>query len=243
MYKFVFVVPSFNNQDWYKKNLDSIYAQKYPNYRIIYIDDCSTDDTYKLVEKYQKGDFTLIRNRKRMFQAYNRYMAYHMCEDDEICCMVDGDDWLLRNDVLNLLCQCYQEYDTKSIIGNIEVTYGQFVLSNRKDVYGIESYSSLDYRKKRFIAYHLRTGYAKLFKQIPESYLKDEKGNWLDRCSDIAEMFCVLELSKGKHRNLNVPVYVYNIENSMKYQNSWFHNKEGGQRAKTETWLRSLKPL
>ena len=53
----VVVVPSRNNSQWYKKNLDSVLNQKYSNYQVIYIDDQSTDNNGILVENYLKKGF------------------------------------------------------------------------------------------------------------------------------------------------------------------------------------------
>src|SRR5580700_9692783 len=48
------VIPSYNNEKWYEKNLQSVVHQHYKNYRIIYVNDCSPDDTCALVEEYLK---------------------------------------------------------------------------------------------------------------------------------------------------------------------------------------------
>src|SRR5579872_96758 len=76
----VIVIPSYNNSDWYRKNLDSVFAQDYDNYRIIYIDDCSIDGTYELVRDYivengQKERVTLIKNDRRQGALANHYRA------------------------------------------------------------------------------------------------------------------------------------------------------------------------
>ena len=52
--KIVILIPSYNNSRWYKENLDSIINQNYSNYRIVYVDDCSPDNTGQLVETYIK---------------------------------------------------------------------------------------------------------------------------------------------------------------------------------------------
>ena len=49
---FVFIVPSYNNSEWYIKNISSIFNQNYSNYRVIYIDDASTDNTGTLVKNF-----------------------------------------------------------------------------------------------------------------------------------------------------------------------------------------------
>jgi len=50
----VVVIPSYNNVNWYEKNLNSIFMQDYSNYRIIYLNDCSKDNTGQAVENYLK---------------------------------------------------------------------------------------------------------------------------------------------------------------------------------------------
>jgi glycosyltransferase involved in cell wall biosynthesis len=48
----VVVIPSYNNSDWFEDNLNSILNQKYSNFRVIYVNDCSHDGTGEMVEEY-----------------------------------------------------------------------------------------------------------------------------------------------------------------------------------------------
>jgi len=50
----VVVIPSYNNSKWCDWNLSSVFQQKYNNYRVVYIDDCSNDNTYELVTEKVK---------------------------------------------------------------------------------------------------------------------------------------------------------------------------------------------
>src|SRR5689334_19925130 len=52
----VFVIPSYNNAQWYAKNLQSILHQHYGNYRILYVNDASQDDTDALVEEHLRKE-------------------------------------------------------------------------------------------------------------------------------------------------------------------------------------------
>jgi len=65
----VVVIASYNNNQWYKKNLDSLFNQHYSNYRIVYIDDCSPDGTGDLVERY------IHERRKKNRAAHERGKA------------------------------------------------------------------------------------------------------------------------------------------------------------------------
>ncbi len=58
----VIVIPSYNNVNWYKINLDSVFSQKYSNFRVIYIDDHSSDRTRNLIEEY-------VKNSSRSYQS------------------------------------------------------------------------------------------------------------------------------------------------------------------------------
>ena len=94
--------------------------------RIVYVDDSSTDNTYNLVKNYIKNKkiqnkFTLIRNKNNMKQAYSRYIAFKECKDNEICCLLDGDDWLYDNNVLNKLNKIYNYNDCM-------VTYSDYII-------------------------------------------------------------------------------------------------------------------
>ena len=52
----VIVVPSYNNEKWCAKNLTSILHQHYDNYRILYVDDASCDQTVAEVENLLKKE-------------------------------------------------------------------------------------------------------------------------------------------------------------------------------------------
>ena len=59
----VVVIPSYNNLNWFKKNLGSIFFQDYVNIRIIYVNDCSNDGMTEELEGFLKNnniDFRLI---------------------------------------------------------------------------------------------------------------------------------------------------------------------------------------
>ena len=122
--RFVFVVPSYNNSQWYRRNLASIFRQRYEHYRVIYVDDRSPDETSELVEKYvkevgQQERVTLVRNKNRVKALANIYKAVHMCDDEEVVVMLDGDDWLANDHVLETLANVY-------INADVWLTFGSF---------------------------------------------------------------------------------------------------------------------
>ena len=101
MHKFKIVIPSYNNTDWVEYNIASILNQSYKNYDVLYIDDCSTDDTYTKVLSIV-GDlpnWKVVKNPTNMkrgynISPYNENILSFMDNDDDILMFVDGDDWL-----------------------------------------------------------------------------------------------------------------------------------------------------
>src|ERR1700722_4220258 len=120
---FVIVIPSYNNSAFCKKNLHSVLEQKYQNYRVIYIDDCSTDDTFAkvkdLIEKSGKKErFTLIHNETNRGALANFYHAIHSCQDNEIIVALNGDDFFAQEGVLTKLNRVYAQDDVWMTYGN-----------------------------------------------------------------------------------------------------------------------------
>ena len=124
--QFVVVLAGRNNKSWYKKNLDSIFNQTYTQYRVVYVDDNSSDGTAELVNNYvherkQEERFTLIANKNRKLAMYNYYHAIHNhCQDSEIVVQLDADDWFAHKGVLAYLNKVYQDENIWMTYGNLK---------------------------------------------------------------------------------------------------------------------------
>ena len=243
--QFVFIVPSYNNEEWISRNLRSMFNQTYTNWRMIYINDCSTDSTHNKFLALT-GDYsdkiTYLNNTKKYGQAFNRYRVYNMCADDEICIMLDGDDWLSSKYVLSYLNKFMLYYD-------VDMTYGSFdvYLNNKITQYNIPCDFSLNviencsYRSDIWRSCHLRTMKASLLKQIRPTDLFDECGESIICSTDMVESFACLELSKGRHK-LNPEVcMIYNKENSMSFAStSHYSDRNKEKKVATQKYVRNL---
>lgn len=204
----VVITASYNNAQWYRQNLDSIFSQNYTNYRLLYIDDCSTDGTYELVRDYitehhQEQRTTLIHNNTRQGACANRYIGSHLCAPDEIVMIVDGDDWLAHDNVMNIVNQAYENK-------HVWLTYGQFKRfpSNRIGFVRFVAPKN-PHRTSIFLTSHLRTYYAGLFQQIK---LKDclFESQFYQATGDLAEMLPMLELADTHVQYIPDVMYIYN---------------------------------
>jgi len=213
----VFVILSYNNKDWFEQNLSSVTIQQYHNYRIIYIDDASTDGTGDLVSEFIKKNnledrCTLIRNSTRKGVSANWYKAINLCKPHEIVINLDGDDWLAHEYVLYYLNRIYHNE-------RVWLTYGQFIeFPLYKIGWAVELpeiiVNSKLYRCADWVTCHLRSHYAWLAQKIKKQDLQ-HNGSWIMVASDVAEMCPMLEMA-GHHAKFTPDIlYVYNRANPL----------------------------
>ena len=90
-----FIIPSYNSAHTVKRCLDSIYALplKLSEFEVIFVDDCSTDNTYDIVAEYQAkhSNITLLLQPKNNRQGAARNRAVTIAKGEYIC-FVDSDD-------------------------------------------------------------------------------------------------------------------------------------------------------
>lgn len=237
---FVVLAASYNNDQWYEKHLDSIRNQTYDNWRMIYINDCSTDGTGQLVEDYihlhnLKDKVTLIHNEQRMGHLHNQYYAIHSCKPEEIILVVDGDDWLPNDDVFAYLNDVYQD-------PNVWLTYGQFwyVKKNRIGICKQLPQDTLDNglirSYPRWVTSHMRTFYAGLYQQIAFDDLQ-YKGTWFPMGADVSTMFPMIEMARERVRFISDIIYHYNDGNVLN-----FYVDRRAEQEEIEKEIRSRKP-
>lgn len=214
---FVVVIPSYNNQRWYERNLASVLNQNYEQFHVLYTDDCSCDNTAELVEKYlelydTEKKVTLIKNSTRHGALYNLYHMITMSDDEAIIVTLDGDDWFPDNEVLARLNTIYSAED-------IWLTYGQFKLHPSGNIgwassmpdYIIENNAFRDFQH---LPTHLRTFYSWLFKEIKLEDLL-YVGQFYPMTWDMVMMFPMIEMAGERHRFISDVMYVYNEENDI----------------------------
>jgi len=213
----VILTASYNNKDWYKWNLDSIFAQEYQNYRVIYIDDFSTDGTAQLVEQYikEKGQqhrVTLIKNTEHKGAVANHYYAIHTCPDTAIIAIVDGDDAIAGAGVLKYLNDVYADND-------VWLTYGQFMeVPGNSQGWTCQMPAHIvknnAFRDFEHIPSHMRTFYAGLYKQIKKEDLM-YNGQFLEMLADIGAMFPMIEMARDHFKFIPHILYLYNGANAI----------------------------
>ncbi len=216
--RIVVIIPSFNNKKWYQWNLDSVLSQRYENYRVIYIDDASTDGTGELVQEYlerskQKHRVTFMRNYSNQGALYNLYHATHSCRDDEIMVTVDGDDALAHTEVLMRINNEYQNPRVWLTYGQYKIVSGGIGCSHQ---YTESVIQQRNFRRYDMVPSHLRTYYAWLFKKIKIEDLQIN-GKFFSASQDLALMWPMLEMAGDRFKFIPEVLYLYNFNNPLSH--------------------------
>ena len=212
--KFVIITPFYNPGEFLEKCVASVITQKYDNYKVIFIDDMSTDDSWnKLPIDDEK--VICIKNTVRKTALENIHDAImNYCDPDDIVTLVDGDDWLYNKKVLSNLNNFYNEHDCWISYGQASWTDGRKGFATS---YTLEEFANV--RTMPFKVSHLRTFRAGLYQSIQKqdfdfSCLKDDEGNFYRWSYDTAMMFSIMEMAGYNKTKFNDTImYIYNRDN------------------------------
>ena len=191
---FVFVVYAKDDAHWCERTLRSVFEQNYEKFRVIFIDDASSDNTSEKVDAFvlensQDHRVISIRNEEKLGKVACLYRALDQLSDSEIAIPIDAKDWLAQETFLSRLNQAYQNPD-------VWITYSP----------------SLAYPSYTLRAPALSSFYAALFKQIrlvdlyvDGEFAKNSK-SWMGplvelaggRCRILTEPYCFLNEARPK---------------------------------------------
>ena len=106
-YKFSVGIPTYNQSQYLKEAVLSAYNQTHTPFEIVVFDDCSNDDTAKVLEELSLDIIQLkvVRQSKNKGIAINKEACLRACTGDFII-LLDSDDMLEKNyaeTLINLL--------------------------------------------------------------------------------------------------------------------------------------------
>ena len=90
------IMPSYNSEKFIVESVESVLAQTYSKWELIIVDDCSPDDSNKIITKYVDSDcrIKLIKLQKNSGPAIARNMAIETANGRYIAFLDSDDVWL-----------------------------------------------------------------------------------------------------------------------------------------------------
>ena len=122
------IIPVYNSQKFINKTIKSVFRQTYKKWKIIIIDDASTDNTIKLVEKIRKKykerrKIVILKNNINSGQAFSRNRGLKYSKSKFVT-FLDSDDFWDKNKLkkqINFMLKYNYDFtycDYKSIKNN-----------------------------------------------------------------------------------------------------------------------------
>ena len=125
-YKIGIIIPNYNYVHTIQKCISSILNQTYKNYEIIFVDDCSTDNSVKLVETikqceiddHNEDKIKIVQLKQKRLNGGARNEGYlHLSDDVDYIYYIDSDDWLYDNTVLEKINNSLQSEPDVLFVG------------------------------------------------------------------------------------------------------------------------------
>lgn len=119
------VVPVYNVEPYIKACLESIASQSYKDsIECIIVDDCGTDDSIRIVERFIEGyngpiDFRIVSHEKNKGISCARNTGLQESNGRYVI-FIDSDDWI-SNDCIEKLTAPLKNYDVDYVVGNYQV--------------------------------------------------------------------------------------------------------------------------
>lgn len=220
MNKFIIVITVYNGARFIARCIESALSQKYSNFEVVVVDDCSTDGTWDIIYKYPVHTVYCSQHTGSAIASLSRGIRQYSVNPDDIIVCLDGDDYLHDDHVLSYLDGIYHP--------DVWLTYGQNKsISGKHDRISMpltavrtwkwEELRTISLHTNEYRQYglwhtsHLRTFRKGLFDRVRDEDLRYEDGEYFRTCCDVCVMYPMIEMAGDRHIfYVDKILYVYN---------------------------------
>lgn len=180
------IVPNYNHAHFLERRLDSILNQTFQDFELIILDDCSTDNSKEVIERYRQNSKVskIIYNEKNSGSPFKQWAKGFELAQGEYIWIAESDDWaelifletlvpkLIDEKIALAFCNSKIVYPDKTIIDidqNNDTMYNGDELIRKKMIYAnyILNASSVLFKKEFLL-------------KIPTTYQTfKSSGDWL----------------------------------------------------------------
>ena len=223
------VINGFNSSNFLKKCLESVKKQTFTNYECIIVNDASTEENFEIYAK-QYNYFKYIKNNINLGPLASRIIGINklQCHDEDIIFLIDGDDWLIHENVFQYIINIYKNEIILLTWGNwlpIDTSGKQQNRENNLDSVYLPRMKYIDnnrnillknnsYRKVPFSFCNPRTFKYKLWKNINQNDFFVQIGNIFRSATDYAFMYPMIEMCNNRFKIIYDRLVYYNLHDN-----------------------------
>jgi glycosyltransferase involved in cell wall biosynthesis len=140
------IIPIYNTEKFLKQCLDSVINQTFENIEIICINDGSTDNSPKILNKYAKKDKRIrIINEENQGPGESRNNGINIAKGKYIC-FVDSDDWV-NKDYCKKLRLAAEKFNSDMVMCREKLYYCKQKKLKKNEFYKFPAIKGLKNRK------------------------------------------------------------------------------------------------
>ena len=133
--------PNYNNSKYISETIESVINQDYPNFEYLIIDDSSSDQSWKIIQKYAKKDnrIKIIRNERNLGIVKTRNKGFkNRSPKSKYFAIIDSDDISLLNR-LRIQVEFLEKNQDYGLVGS-----NIFIIDEESVIIGYRDYPSND---------------------------------------------------------------------------------------------------
>jgi glycosyltransferase involved in cell wall biosynthesis len=199
-----------------------VLTQTHKNWRMVYYNAASEDNTYEIALKYAQQDnrIHLITTEQRNLKAwiFDKLNEFEKIKPNDIICILDGDDFLASEDILNYMNEVYKQTHCWMTYGGMICWMGGDKIQEaypQNSEPPKEVFDQKLYRKDLWRYSHMRTCRGFLWnKLIREDFISKYDGNYFT-LDDLCTVYPMLEMCPPrKIYRVEDPIYIWNASES-----------------------------
>ncbi len=129
------IVPNYNHASFLKQRIDSVINQTYPDFEVILLDDCSTDNSREIIEQYRQHPKVsqIVYNETNSGSAFQQWKKGIELAKEEWIWIAESDDYahdsLLEHLIVNTnrranivlsYCQSNEINENNTVLGTMQ---------------------------------------------------------------------------------------------------------------------------
>jgi len=229
------LVPFYNAAETLYRLIENLAIQNDSDFDVLFLDDASKDNSKQVIDEalveFPHLNTTYVRNEENIGIMRNVIQGVEQTDDDVICCICDGDDFLFPHAV-STVKRYYRDND-------LDFAWSNFVFYPSMQP-GFCREVNHEISARVFYPFwwmsHMRTWKAGTFKKIDYEKKFKWQGEWFDYANDLAIMFALQEVT-DKYMHIPEQLYYHDISEG---QNTTRAPEKRRKQLIEETRIRSL---
>ena len=180
--EFTIIMPNYNNSEWIRKSIKSVLKQHYTNFKLIIVDDCSTDNSVEVIKSFKDARIILYEAKHKVYNGGARNIGISVAKDlgSDYTMFIDSDDWFTDdyclgkiNQVLSVNKPDCLTLSYNCLVGNVN-HFQDLTRDNQKDLV-----NSL------YVACWTKCIKTKLLVPFPENTLMEDVVQHIRQCDNL----------------------------------------------------------